>query len=249
MIVSRRCHSGLTLVETVISILLIALLLSLLLPALITARSLSYRDRCQDNQRQIGQAWEMYLQDNDQQFPTLPLQPGWLYGGVRFSQVDGIAFPDLARPLSPYLPCPRTHDRHEIVWCCPADRGITDPHGGGTGGRTAFHTFGTSFRANAPMLSMQIDQGDGQAGELRGLSRSEIATPASRMLLQGDAVWHEVAEQTGRSADWHGEPGAGNLLFLDGSVRFLKVRPRGEPGAVVYQPMLKTPAEPDEASD
>jgi prepilin-type processing-associated H-X9-DG protein len=52
----------------------------------------------------------------------------------------------------------------------------------------------------------------------------------------GDPVWYEVAEETGRKADWHGQPNAGNLLFLDGSVRFLTVRPRRIVGPILFDP-------------
>jgi prepilin-type processing-associated H-X9-DG protein len=53
----------------------------------------------------------------------------------------------------------------------------------------------------------------------------------------GDPVWYEVRESTGRVATWHGSPDAGNLLFLDGSVRFVPVEPRPEVGAAVFDPL------------
>jgi prepilin-type processing-associated H-X9-DG protein len=38
-------------------------------------------------------------------------------------------------------------------------------------------------------------------------------------------------------AAWHRVPDAGNLLFLDGSVRFVPVEPRPEIGAAVFDPL------------
>jgi prepilin-type processing-associated H-X9-DG protein len=55
----------------------------------------------------------------------------------------------------------------------------------------------------------------------------------------GDPVWYERAEETGRSADWHGVAGAGNLLFMDGSVRFQPVRPRTVAGPIVFDPQFE----------
>lgn len=232
---------ALTLLETLITVVLIALLMSVLLPALSTARSSSYRDHCASNQRKIGQAWEHFLEDHERQFPFVPVQPGWYYGGVRFSAATGDAFPDSNRPLTPYLNLELTRDFDRVCVCCPADRGIRAPDLFlGTGERTAFRTYGTSYRANAPILNAQL--GDKAAGLkeplARGLKRGEITTSPSRLVLCGDAVWYEVAEQTGRNAAWHNEPDAGNLLFLDGSVRFVTLRPRPVAGPVVYDPIV-----------
>ena len=241
----ERSARGLSLLETALSVLLISVLLSILLPALSTARSASYRDRCQSNQRQISDAWQLYLQEHNLQFPTVPVQPGWFYGGMRFSAVSDVAFPDTSRPLTGYLPQVRTNDTNDIVWCCPSDHGITVS----TGRRTAFRSFGTSYRANSSLLwytPPDASAGATVAIEGRGLHRSEITTAASRLLLMGDPVWHEVAESTGRNADWHGVPGAGNFVFLDGSVRFLTIKPRQVVGPVVFDPMMPgaTPATP-----
>lgn len=222
--------------------MLIAALLSILLPALTSARMFDFRQRCQGNQRIIGQAWQNYLGDHGQQFPTVPVQPAWFYGGARFSAVNETAFPDMDRPLTPYLDLPRSSNHDEFICNCPADRGISDPQVSvGTGKRTAFRSFGTSYRANAALLlaSMTSQGASGDEAELRGLRRREITTAPSRLLLMGDPVWYEVAESTGRNADWHGQHDAGNLLFLDGSVRFQIVKPRRIVGPIVFDPMMR----------
>jgi prepilin-type processing-associated H-X9-DG protein len=188
----------------------------------------------------------------------VPNLPGWHYGGCRFSAVNDNAFPDSRRPLTPYLPVFRTNDTHEILWCCPADRGIGDATlGVGTGDRTAFRSYGTSYRANSAMLqpyspAPDIVSADNAPAErldtqedLRGMMRSEITTAPSRLVLGGDAVWYEVAESTGSRADWHREKSAGNLLFLDGSVRFLTVKPKHIVGPVVFDPRMRGSARMD----
>jgi len=238
----QSAHHGLTLLETAISLVLIAALFSVLVPALTSARKHSFREHCQANQGRIGEAWFMYLAEHNNQFPAVPLQPGWFYGGARFSAVTDTVIPDLNRPLTPYLPTFRTNDTHEIVWCCPADRGVTDESGTlGTGRRTAFQSYGTSYRANAALLQPRSrgDHPSNDSAEFRGLNRSEITTAASRLLLGGDPIWFEVAESTNlTAAAWHGQEHSGNLLFLDGSVRFLAVRPRSVPGPIVFDPVM-----------
>lgn len=275
---SRPHGRGFTILELGISLLLVAVLLAVLVPTLSTARQTAHREQCADHQWQIGAAWQAYLAEHNGEFPFIADQPGWMYAGMRFSSADGLAFPDPMRPLNAYLPLPRTKEYENVVCCCPADRGITDPTEGlGTGSRTAFRSFGTSYRANSALLggansmrnasagalpSIDIARShaihghppatpDGSSGEFtggaEGVARSSIVTSPYRMLVMGDPVWYERAEDTGRSANWHGVAGAGNLLFLDGSVRFLSVRPRKVVGPIVFDPQFELAARPSES--
>lgn len=233
----RRTTRGFTILELAISLALIVTLLALLLPALTSARAAAQRTECANNQRRIYQAWEAYLEEHDDRFPVVGTQPAWRYGGVRFSLSTGEPFVDHNRPLNPYLPWqnPDAHDHgdHEIgVFCCPADAGITDADGElGTGRRTAFRSYGTSYRANARLLSGSPEDSS------TGMARNKIKTLRSRMLLMGDPVWFEAAEETGRLANWHGDGGGGNLLFLNGSIRFMTVMPKDRIGPVVFEPV------------
>jgi prepilin-type processing-associated H-X9-DG protein len=226
---------GSTLLELVISLAVVSVLLAVLLPALSTARMSSHRALCAGNQRLLGQGWNLYLEANDGCFPVIHDQPGWKYGGVRFSMVDGAPFLDHNLPLNRYLPVHRLRVPAETLYRCPADRGITGETGGvGTGERTAYEAFGTSYRANSALLAPGAADG---TRSRRGLPRQAITTAPSRLVVMGDPVWYEVRESTGRVAVWHGPPDAGNLLFLDGSVRFLPVEPRPQVGAAVFDPL------------
>ncbi|UCD75562.1 MAG: hypothetical protein JSV91_01330 [Phycisphaerales bacterium] len=253
---NRLPHGGFTILELAISLALIVLLLAILLPALAKARVASHRDHCVGNQRQIGTALFTRLEDHDERFPYVPVQPDWRYAGVRFSSVNDEPFLDYQRPLTHYLPVgPAGSSRIDLLRC-PADRGISGETGEvGTAGRTAFRAFGTSYRANAclfdahlanhpPFADTSAPRAEGDApgvsppSELRGLARFEITTPPSRMVMLGDPFWYEVLESTGRQADWHGQTHAGNLLFLDGSVRFMTILPRPRVGPAVFDPVL-----------
>lgn len=232
---------GFTLTELAISLALIVALLTILLPALSSARVTARRATCTSNQRQLGEAWLLYLDEHENRFPSVPDQPAWRYGGVRFSAVDDSPFLDYQRPLTPYVPVSRLSVPGEDLFRCPADQGIAGhmPEAG-TSGRTAFRSFGTSYRANAALVDARLANLRGTpVGEPRGVTRSEITTPPSRMVIMGDPLWYEVLEGTGREADWHGQADACNMLFLDGSVRFNTVRPRRTAGPVVFDPVLR----------
>jgi prepilin-type N-terminal cleavage/methylation domain-containing protein/prepilin-type processing-associated H-X9-DG protein len=232
---SSRAQGGFTLLELIISLAVVVLLLAALVPALVSARQESYRARCATNHRILGQAWHAYLEDHDGYFPYVPHQPGWHYAGVRFSLVDDAPFIDSRRPLSLYLPRGGTEVEGHVLQC-PGDCGISGETGEvGTSGRTACRSFGTSYRANAALLDAHLA---GLDDAHRGLARAEIMTVPSRLVVLGDAVWYEVYESTGRDATWHGDPGVGNLLFLDGSVKYMPVRPKDRVGPVAVAPKL-----------
>lgn len=228
----RTGRGGFTLLELVISLAVVGVLLVLLLPVLNSARTSSRRVLCAGNQRLLGHAWSDYLQGNGQRFPVLYVQPAWMYGGVRFSTIDGSTFLDHDRPLNRYLPDHLLKGPGEILFQCPADRGITDEHGTvGTGRRSAYEAFGSSYRANTELLAPRADRGPA------GLGRDEITTAPSRLVVLGDPVWYETREGTGRLASWHGAADAGNLLFLDGSVRFMTIPPKPKIGPAVFDPV------------
>jgi prepilin-type N-terminal cleavage/methylation domain-containing protein/prepilin-type processing-associated H-X9-DG protein len=241
----RALRSGFTLLELAISLAVVSVLLATLLPALATARLASYREQSADNQRRIGQAWLVYLQEHAEEFPYVPVQPAWRYGGVRFSTVDEEPFLDSERPLAPYVASGRSGSTRESLFHCPADRGITgETTGVGTAERTVYRAHGTSYRANAKLLDARLA---GIDGVHRGLRRAEIATVPSRLLVMGEPIWFEIRENTGRDAVWYSDEDKGNLLFLDGSVRYMRILPEPRIGPAVYDPRLVEGArEPEE---
>ncbi|MHC5002364.1 MAG: H-X9-DG-CTERM domain-containing protein, partial [Planctomycetota bacterium] len=189
------------------------------------------------HQHQLGEIWSMCLHDNRGRFPFVAVQPGWHYGGARFSSVTGEPFVDPQRPLNAYLGGQPGNAGVLEMFRCPGDRGITHPDAAaGTGHRTAYRSFGTSFRANAALLN---SRSAGLDVEPRGLERREVSASPSRLLLMGDPVWYEVFHDTGRLAAWHGEPAGGNMLFLDGSVRFESVLPQTANQPTVFDPGVR----------
>ena len=231
---TRSRYSAFTLLELLIAVMIVLALLAILLPTLTSARIASHRADCALNQAVLSEAWHLWLEANDQRFPVIYDEPGWFYGGLHFSSIDRSPFLDFDRPLNRYVPRGSLVRHGEQMFQCPADTGIRgEVAGAGTGSQSAYRAFGTSYRANGALL--RPDSSD-TGSEPVGLILSRITTSPSSLVVMGDAVWYEVRQGTGRNADWHATPDAGNVLFLDGSVRFVTFDPAPAVGPAVFDP-------------
>jgi prepilin-type N-terminal cleavage/methylation domain-containing protein/prepilin-type processing-associated H-X9-DG protein len=63
--ITPRARQGFTLVELLVVVAIIAILASLLLPAVARARGSGHQIFCENNLRQVGLAWMVYAQDNN----------------------------------------------------------------------------------------------------------------------------------------------------------------------------------------
>src|SRR5581483_4716383 len=78
----RRCGLiGFTLIELLVVIAIIAILASLLFPAISRSKSKAVSIRCCSNLRQLGVAFLMYADDNNQRLPDLYTK-WWTGNGV-----------------------------------------------------------------------------------------------------------------------------------------------------------------------
>jgi prepilin-type N-terminal cleavage/methylation domain-containing protein len=139
-------HRAFTFIELLAVIAIIAILAAMLLPALTRAKEQAKLIKCVSNLKQIGVAFQMYSNDNQDRFPPLGRGPNW-----RGFQIGG-GDPDWKIPkVSQALPATNrplwTHVAMFEVFHCPADRGadfspfqapFTD----------TFHVIGTSYKYN-----------------------------------------------------------------------------------------------------
>jgi len=218
----RLPRRGISLLEVLAVIVIVAMVLALLIPALIAARDSARRSRCALNQQAIGAAWQLYIRDEGA-FPSISQGGGaWTYAGVTFSRIDGRPTLDYSRPINRFLSGSWIRDQDGTVFQSPVDRGIK---AGGTGEaevESAYRSFGTSYRANDALFSKGLP-----------LKRAEIAADPSRLVIMGAPFWYEVLHDTGRSASWYGAPDTGIVLFLDNSTRTIRVE-RGNPRTEAY---------------
>jgi len=254
---------GFSLVELSISVLIIAVLIGLLAPMLKLAGDVSRRTLCAGNLRQMSIGWQLYLEEN-QQFPQYisgqigtPSGPDWEYAGVEFVGTERQPVLDSDRPINNYLfdEAISRGRRFSELFHCPSDRGVFERGGPPNraklsvlpGAKTCFEFFGNSYRAN-PYLLDSTAAGIDQLG--RPLRVSEVAhVGAERLLLVGDPVWYYATRRQSDpdaplDASWHMDLDSGNMLALDGSVRFLNFR-SGKGFTLMPRPDLDAAPLPD----
>ena len=135
-----RRRYGITLVELLVILGIICLLISLILPIIVRTRHAGGGRRCSSNLRQIGQAIQMYANENKGRFPRA------MFDGAGGPPTEYTA-PLAPHPFRPGGPGPndvtaalfllaRTQDMTPEVFVCPSVRDA-EPWDFGGGGRAA----------------------------------------------------------------------------------------------------------------
>lgn len=223
---------GITLIEVLISLVLVAVLIALLVPMLVSARNTARTAVCSANLNQVGKAWHQYFNARGT-FPTDLADADWEYGGAVQGE-DGLVLAK-SRPINEYMTSGRSEEEASAIesFRCPGDNGIFMVNQIGQRvsvikGRSCFETFGTSYRSNRYLVDPALARGPN--GSPTPLGLHEVQVWAERLLLAGDAEWYYATRapndpEATLEASWHIVADAGNMLALDGSVRFVRFRP------------------------
>ncbi len=107
---TRRAPSGFTLIELLVVIAIIAILAAILFPVFAQARDKARAARCLANNKQIGLAVAMYLQDYDNTYPAQHQDGVYIFAAKGKDQ--GQNFYD---ELIPYC-------KNGWIWICPSNR-------------------------------------------------------------------------------------------------------------------------------
>jgi prepilin-type N-terminal cleavage/methylation domain-containing protein/prepilin-type processing-associated H-X9-DG protein len=196
---------GFTLVELLVVIGIIALLISILLPSLNRARETANRVKCGSNMRQIGQAIQLYCNENKGNYPRTYYNPANPTTGL-YDAGNGVATADPFVPLGTandicraMFLLIRTQDITPEVFICPSSNDEKDTYGNAAGESAQWKV---SFKAvNNLSYSMANPYPDTNAVnasyKLNATTGAEFAIAADKNPEGGPPATCDVTSSTG----------------------------------------------------
>jgi len=232
---------GFTLIELLVVIAIIAILASILFPVFAQAREAARKTSCSSNAKQLGVAFQMYVQDYDEVFPQ-----------ATYFGAGGQTTPDNQGAFRwPWLVMP--YVKNMQLFRCPTESAVfTDPScGGGNCLDPAnpfygylwglFPNYGYNWGYLAPDPAAAAP-GGGASGNSRGLGLASVGSPSDTVML-ADSIWTPASAPTKAMGgymlvyppnQWAGSPPLNgfsfgrvwprhqqkaNVLFVDGHVK------------------------------
>lgn len=211
----RFNRNGLTLVELLVVMAIIAILVALLIPAVTRARARTRDIQCVGNLHQLGMGLQTFLANNHGYISMFATR-GDDYPGTWMGQLEEFGI-GIARPASNYL--------QVGVWRCPSAQfgeWTKRMEPGGTPSYYAYNTLGLgNSRSNSLGLAGHHDPDEGTYVRT---SESEVIAPSDMMAI-GDSFAGGV-DFTRENLDYlmkegntfTRHQGRGNVVFCDGHV-------------------------------
>ncbi|MBN2181140.1 MAG: DUF1559 domain-containing protein [Sedimentisphaerales bacterium] len=200
--------TGLTLVEMLVVIAIIAGLLSILMPGLNKAKSMAMRLKCTHNIKQIGIAMNLYLGANDEVFPCAedPMPAGyWLWMGRGWRSF-----------VEPYLGGNIDANNPSVLYC-PQDKVAKEKY------ESTSYSYSMAFYHSPEQIDAMSTPADTYSNPQPSVRQrsSDVGSPAGKILI---GEWLSNHSTIDDDSGWWCWEGSRNFLFVDGQIRMLKAR-------------------------
>ena len=199
---------GFTLVELLVVIAIIALLLSILTPSLMKAKSLAKRIECAANLRQVYLAVNLYLNANDNTYPSAddPVSTSpfyWLWMGRGWRSF-----------VEPYLDGGIDVNNPSVL-LCPGDPSESGKY------ESTSYAYSMAFYHSPEQIDSMNGVDDTYKNPRPSIPQKSlsVADPAGKILI---AEWFSNHQPIDNEKGWWSWDGTRNYLFADGQVRLLK---------------------------
>lgn len=225
-----KSHKAFTLIELLVVIAIIAILAAILFPVFGRARENARRTSCLSNEKQMGTAFMMYAQDNDDMIPTWSTAFTTLDGGAATAE-DGKSYWDYK--LLPYIksgtavnPDAYGGNMSGGVWHCPSSEEKDDSKRSYGYSQGVFYNNDPKFVASTYYRYPRLAAMDRPASTiLIGDSGSSgyLGRPGSRWYWTHDKRVNSsfVESTSSREVPFRHMEGA-NYLFADGHAKWMK---------------------------